>query len=67
MFQSRLGGPALCCEVVPASLRQRPICAHTLWQVPYLWEIISMVILFFSPFVACRDCVLFKNAIKVKC
>lgn len=50
MFQSRiLGGPALCCEVVPASLRQSPMCVHTLASA-IVREIISMVILFFFLF-----------------
>lgn len=68
MFQSRiLGGPALCCEVVPASLRQSPMCVHTLASA-IVREIISMVILFyFSLLVTCEHCVLFKNAIQVKC
>lgn len=43
------------------------VCTHSLASA-IVREIISMVILFFfSLLVACEHCVLFKNAIQVKC
>lgn len=69
MFQSRiLGSPALCCEVVPASLRQESrVCTYSLASAILMGNYFHGDFGFFSLLVACGHCVLFKNAIKVKC
>lgn len=68
MLQKRtLGVPALCSDVLPASLRQSPTCTHTLSGKCHSdGELFSRGFYFFSLLIGCRY-FLFKNTILIKC